>query len=458
MSSGTLHDREQIAAALDGYLTAFATLADMSFDALTAAELLTVLDKMEAVSRRAPTIGHRVLARLQREASPVALGAKSWRDVLKIRLRISAKDANRRLDEATDLGPRVALNGEPLAPKFDKVANAQTQGRINAEHVAVIRTFFTTLPGWVDPTTREQAETTLTRVAGGFGPDQLRKAATHLGTLIDQDGPEPDDAERARKRTITLGPQQADGTSRISGWIDPQLRAVLEPIQAKLAAPGMCNPEDDTPCIKGTPSQAQIDADRRSFGQRTHDAFTAMGRNFLSSGELGQHNGLPVTIIVSTTLQDLESGRGSAVTAGGTLVQMADVIRMGSHSHHYLVVFDKHTNEALYLGRSKRIAPAAHRIVLLSQQRGCTFPGCTVPGYGCQVHHINGWAKNNGQTNIDEEVLACGPDNRLAETGWTVHIRNGIAEWTPPPHLDTGQARINYYHHPERLLADPDDP
>jgi hypothetical protein len=136
---------------------------------------------------------------------------------------------------------------------------------------------------------------------------------------------------------------------------------------------------------------------------------------------------------------------------------MAEVIRMASHAHHYLAVFDEHTNEALYLGRTKRIAPAAHRIVLLSLYRGCTFPGCTVPGYGCQVHHVNGWAKNNGQTNIDEEVLACGPDNRLAEEGWTVVIRNGRAEWIPPPHLDTGQTRTNFYHHPERLLADPDD-
>jgi hypothetical protein len=72
------------------------------------------------------------------------------------------------------------------------------------------------------------------------------------------------------------------------------------------------------------------------------------------------------------------------------------------------------------------------------------------------VHHVRGW-KNNGQTNIDEEVLACGADNRLAEEGWTVVIRNGGAEWIPPPELDVGQTRTNFYHHPERLLADPDD-
>ena len=30
-------------------------------------------------------------------------------------------------------------------------------------------------------------------------------------------------------------------------------------------------------------------------------------------------------------------------------------------------------------------------------------------------------------------------------------------EWIPPAHLDTGQARVNDYHRPERLLQPPDD-
>jgi hypothetical protein len=103
------------------------------------------------------------------------------------------------------------------------------------------------------------------------------------------------------------------------------------------------------------------------------------------------------------------------------------------------------------------LASAGQRIVLHSRDRGCTKPGCTVSGYDSQVHHIRGWAKNDGQTNVDEEVLACGADNRLAEDGSTVRIRRGIVEWIPPPELDTGQAHINYYHHPHRLLAPDDD-
>ena len=433
----------------------YTRMSERGVATLTHPELLTVLGDLEVLRRQLPVLEHAAIARLDREASPKELGAKSLKAVLTTRLRISGTDAKRRLKDAAELGPRVGLTGEPLRPVLAEVADAQADGAINAEHVAIIRKFFKQLTCRVDPDVRESAEATLVTIARGHGPDELRDDAARLATAIDQDGPEPDDTDRARKRAITLGPQDEHGMSRISGHLTPEARATFEAVQAKLAAPGMCNPDDEHPCTSGTPSQEQIDADRRSFGQRTHDAFTAVGRSVLSSGELGQLNGLPATIIVSTTLQDLESGRGSGVTAGGTLLPMSDVIRLASHAHHYLAVFDKHTAEPLYLGRTKRLASKGQRVVLLARDRGCTFPGCRVPGYGCQVHHVKGWSRT-GQTNIDELVLACGGDNRLAEDGWTVSIRNGVAEWIPPPKLEVGQNRINYYHHPERLLTEPD--
>ncbi|MDT5151444.1 MAG: hypothetical protein QOI01_3177, partial [Mycobacterium sp.] len=220
----------------------------MSFDALTPPELLHVLDKMETVSWRTPTVAHRIIAGLQREASPVELGVKSWKAVLKSRLRISGADATRRLDEATDLGPRTALNGTPLQPALAKVAAAQTEGRIGAEHVDVNTSTSSVppspgSPAGSTPRPRSRPRPPLVRVARDFGPDELRKAAKLLLTVIDQDGPEPDDTERARKRTITLGPQGVDGMSKLTGWVDPQWRATVEPILAKLAAPGMGNPD-----------------------------------------------------------------------------------------------------------------------------------------------------------------------------------------------------------------------
>ncbi len=144
--------------------------------------------------------------------------------------------------------------------------------------------------------------------------------------LVHPDG-DFSDFDRARRRHLIIGKQQADGMSKVSGLLDPEARATFEAVCTKWAAPGMCNPEDDTPCVDGTPSQAHIHHDQRSPAQRNHDALKAMGRSVLTSGQLGQHNGLPTTIIVSATLQELESGCGQAVTATGSLLPMSTVIR-----------------------------------------------------------------------------------------------------------------------------------
>ncbi|MGV7252927.1 DUF222 domain-containing protein, partial [Mycobacterium kansasii] len=73
---------------------------------------------------------------------------------------------------------------------------------------------------------------------------------------------------------------------------------------------------------------AAIDTDTRSAAQRSHDGLLAGLRALLASGELGQHNGLPAPIIVSTTLAELEAAAGQGLTGGGTLLPMSDVIRL----------------------------------------------------------------------------------------------------------------------------------
>ena len=88
----------------------------------------------------------------------------------------------------------------------------------------------------------------------------------------------------------------------------------------------------------------------------------------------------------------------------------------------------------------------------------CTRPGCDACGYRCQVHHAVADWKDDGQTNVNELTLACGPENRMLETTeWATRKRkDGRTEWIPPPSLEAGQARVNDYHHPERMLQDTD--
>jgi hypothetical protein len=452
-------EREEILAVVARWEQVQAELAELSFTALTCPEVFAIQSRLEVGYRSQPAVDHQLIHQLTSQSTPTELGASSWPKVLSEALHISEGEAKRRIKQAELLGPRTALTGETLPPRLPNVAAAQARGQIGPEHLKTITAFFDDLPSRVDGQTRELAEADLARIATGLGPTQFRRAADRLALLLNQDGDLPNDADRARRRYLTIEKQGSDGMSRMHGLLDPEARATIDAVFAKLAAPGMCNPEDQAPCVDGEPSQEAAHGDPRSPGQRNHDALTAMGRSVLASGELGKHNGLPCTIIVSTTLQDLQSAAGVAVTAGGSLLPMRDVIRLAAQSHHYLVIYDKHTGEPLYCGRAKRIATPGQRIVLHALERGCTRPGCTVPGYWCQVHHVDGWAKDDGPTNINRLTLACGPDNRLVEEGgWTTRKRkDGRTEWIPPPHLDTGQSRINDYHQPEKYLVDPED-
>jgi hypothetical protein len=88
----------------------------------------------------------------------------------------------------------------------------------------VIRGFLKELPGWVDGPTREHAEAKLAELSARFRPEQLRRLA-----------------------------------------------AVL----AKWAAPGMCDPDDQTATVDGEPSEEAARHDTRSAAQRNHDALNA---------------------------------------------------------------------------------------------------------------------------------------------------------------------------------------
>jgi hypothetical protein len=459
----------ELLSVLDQLEAVWDKLASLPVERLSAVQALTVAERLERHRRRLPTVEHALILQLQAQATPKEMGAKSWPVVVSGRLGISAADARRRLAEAAALGPRRALSGQPLQPELPATAAAQARGEIGTEHVTVIREFIDHLPADVDPGTAASAEAQLADLAGGLTPEGLRVLARQLMGYLDQDGTLDDEREHARKRGVSLGPQGLDGMSRLSGWITPELRATLDALLAKLAAPGYANPDDADQCTVGVPSQPQIDADTRSPAQRNHDALGALCRATLASGNLGQHNGLPLTIVATTTVAELSAAAGIAHTGGGTRLPIPTLIRMAATTgaHPYLALFDNPKKLRLYYGRSRRTASPAQRLALHHLDRGCTKPGCNAPPNRTQVHHARRDWQHGGATDINELTLACGCDNRLVNatpTGWTTRKRphDNRTEWIPPPHLERGQPRINYYHHPEELLrahgTEDDDP
>jgi hypothetical protein len=187
----------------------------------------------------------------------------------------------------------------------------------------------------------------------------------------------------------------------------------------------------------------------------------------IASGGLGVHRGHPVTVVVTTTLVELDRAARAAVdssvampaaarTGGGCRLPMRDLIGMAAKTIHYLAVFDEHTERPLYLGRQKRVATADQRLICHARDRGCTRPNCLEPGYRCEVHHSPDWARG-GRTDADKLFFACGEDHGLASRG---ELRTRVTESGRLGWADgTGSPEINHAHHPDELLrGDPDPP
>ena len=424
----------------------------LDWGALPAREMLNALDRLETARRRTIACSYDVVAAVERR-DEIELGGIRHKVIADV-LRISLAEAGRRLRDGAQLQPRTTLTGQQVPPELPATAKVWDAGLLDGEHLRTIQSFIRDLPDHVPPGEVAKAEAFLAEKATELRPDQLRKVADRLAVTLNPDGKFSDEERALRRGFIWCGGQRADGMSVGKLIAGAQLRAELDAWFAKFAAPGMCNPDDQNPTVTGEPSQDVIDRDTRGHAQRQHDALSALVRGQLGDPKLGRHNGLPVTIIATATLDQLQARTGHAVTAGGTLLPMGDIIRMAGHAYHYLAIFDSHTECPLYLGRTRRIASADQRIVLHAKDRGCTAPGCNVPGYLCEAHHVDEWA-DGGLTNVDRLTFACGPHHRLIKPGgWRTRKRkNGETEWIPPPQLPL-PGGTNDYHHPERLLTE----
>ena len=486
--------RDAVDAAVCARAASVKALLDADFSMFDTAELLALQSQRHTQAGADALIDARIQAALMNRTTAHEIGAKNWPDVLVTRMRLSAREASGRVRHAETLAPRRSITGDMLEPALPLCAAALAEGSIGEGHVTVIAEAIRMAAKYVDAATCAELEEILVPVAEACTPETVHQTAVTALYLMNQDGPGPDIARH--KRGISIGKQDAEGLTRITGWLDAELAAYLGTAMDAWARPGVNNPDDpDSPANPDVPPEAQADAeadahsvadpqsdpaeaaptpapltptgpacrDNRSRAQRQHDALKTILRDTIASGRLGQHfgqrNGLPVTVVVSTTLAELETGAGLAITGTGTRLPMPDLIRLAEHAYHYLIVYRRHKAEPLYMGRTRRLATKAQRLLLYDRDRGCTRPGCTHCANNCQAHHAHADWQHGGNTDAPDLTLACPADNGLVNLGWTTSIDNttGRVHWHPPPLLDTGQTTLNHHFHPEELLSHPEE-
>ena len=439
-----------------GVGAALETLGTVDPDRLPVAELLEIVESVETSRRRLTALAAELAAAVERR-DRAEIGGPGFL-VVADTARLSPAEARRRLRDSGQLSERTSLTGQRLPPELPASAKAWDAGLLDTEHLRVIQKFVRELPDDLHPAQAARAEAFLAEQATRLRPDQLLTVAAVLADRLNPDG-RFSDAHRSRQRGFTWGRQRPDGMSEGRLIATPELRATVDALLAKFAAPGRCNPADAVPCVAGEPAPEVAERDRRTHAQRQHDALGALLRSHLGDPGLGRHNGLPVTIIATTSVEELCTAAGVAHTAAGTRLPISDLIRMASHAWHYLCVYQKHSRRPLYLGRTKRIASPDQRLVLHALDRGCTFPGCDRPGYHTEVHHNTDWA-DGGRTDVADLTLGCPPHHGLATAGgWRTRRRSdGITAWIPPPQHPHLRGGSNDTHHPERLLGELPEP
>ena len=397
------------------------TLLAMDLGSASRDELLELARGLETQRRRLPVADHALIGELDARAVAGELACASTAALLMQLLRITPGEAKARVRAAADLGARRTLTGELLPPVLPAVAAAQAEGAISDRHAAVIRATVHALPA-AAAEQAEQVEQALTGHAQRLDPDQLGKAARRLLACLDPDGRLPDDADHARRRDLTLT-RLSDGSARLSGYLTPGCTAVTQAWLDALSAP--------VPAADGEP-------DRRTAGQRRHDAFEDIGRRALRGGELPDSGGTPATLLITITLDQLESRAGVASTSHGGLISVPEALRLAGEADLIPVVLTD-TGGVLGYGRARRVASSGQRLALAARDRGCSFPACDRPPAWTQAHHVIPW-QDGGPTDLDNLTLVCGYHHReFAKRGWACRITDGLPHWTPPAWLDRDQ-------------------
>jgi hypothetical protein len=445
--------RERIDAALDAIDAAHDLLRDTPSDIVGNNFRVDVAERLEAQERTNRGLMYRFFGEIadppDESGSTAAIRSALW-----ARLRITPNEITRRFKLAARIRPRRSLTGPPLPPELPELAGAVEAGALGDDHIRAVCRAIDVLPARVSPTDVTTAERALVEQATKVDAGIVAKVGQRIADYLNPDGLFSDE-DRARRRGLHLGPQGPDGMSRLTGLLDPQARAYFEAIDAAVR-PG-----------RHLPDEGPEARDDRTPAQRCHDALKLGLRTAIASGGLGVHRGHPVTVVITTTLAELDQAAHAAVdpsapmpapalTGGGSRLPMRDLIAMAADAIHYLAVFDNHTARPLYLGRQKRIATADQRLICYARDRGCTRPNCLVPGYRCEVHHSPHW-DHGGRTDADKMHFGCGGDHASESRGElrTEVVEGGRLGWTD----GTGPPEINHAHHPDELLrGDPDPP
>ncbi len=114
----------------------------------------------------------------------------------------------------------------------------------------------------------------------------------------------------------------------------------------------------------------------------------------------------------------------------GTALPIETIRRLACDAHIIPVVLNGE-GVPLDVGRSRRLATDDQRRALRVMYRTCGIGSCDVPFDRCEIHHIEEWTADQGETNLDSLIPGCSRHHHLVhEGGWRLELDPDTRELT----------------------------
>ncbi|MEW1955444.1 DUF222 domain-containing protein [Terrabacter sp. NPDC080008] len=270
--------------------------------------------------------------------------------------------------------------------------------QVTVGHAAQIIDFHTRTHPIADPADLATAIADLTDQAAQLRPEELARLARHHTEQIRPPKDEDRlDHRRRDARGLWFTQPTATGMVGLRATLDPEAAAIVKAAIDPLSAPAPVTDEHGH----------KISDDTRSFARRRLEALLTMVQRGVAAAD-----GVPVTdkakVVVlidwDTLLGDL-TNTGTGTTLSGDVLSPGVVRRMACDAEIIPVVLGT-DSEPLDVGRSRRLFTRGQRLALIHRDKGCTYPGCTVPATWCEAHHVVHW-RHGGTTCVSNSALLC---------------------------------------------------
>ncbi|MHA7199558.1 HNH endonuclease signature motif containing protein [Arthrobacter alkaliphilus] len=366
---------------------------------------------------------------------------RSTAEHLRSLLRISAAEARRRLALARELLPGRGLTGQAVRPRHEETAAALASGAIGSRSAGIITMAVEKVRPMCSPEKAAEVERALARTAEENDQDFLSRVARRWVEAIDQDGPEPSE-ESLRYHQGAFLRRPRHGLQHVEIFATTEQYEHLLTVMNTATNPRIGAPRGTDPSA-GEPS-AQLD--RRSRAQKLLDGLVGACKLALAAGYLpatGGHRPHILAIINHTELfssRDHQEPGEPAVLGTGSFtftgpVPAAALRKLACDADIIPVVLGGES-QVLDIGRASRIFPPQIRKAITARDKGCAFPGCTMPAPWCEAHHIEYWSRG-GATSTGNGTLLCSHHHHLIhKEDWHIQVNDGIPWFIPPPHID----------------------